>query len=111
MSDMRYDTDQLRDGGRTSRQASDQAQSAGNTISSAQVSAGPFGNVSPAGSLAGVLSQAQQHHARGAQTAAANRDVAGQRADVTAAAGDDLTAVTTTVARSGMARDVANGMS
>jgi hypothetical protein len=57
-----------------------------------------------------VLSEAQQHHARGAQTAAVNRDVAGQRADTTAAAGDDLTAVTTAAAQSGTAQNVANGM-
>jgi hypothetical protein len=110
MADMRYNSDQLREGGRISRQASDEADSAGTAVSGAPVAAGPFGDVSPAASLAGALAQAQQQHARGAQTAAANRDVAGQRADTTASAGDDLTAVTTAAAQSGTARSVADGM-
>lgn len=110
MSDMRYNTEELRQGGRISRQASDMADNAGTTVSGAPVSAGPFGNVSPAGSLAGVLSQAQQHHAQGARTASTNRDVAGDRADVTAGAGDDLVVVTTSVAYSGTSQSVASGM-
>ena len=110
MSDMSYNTEQLRQGGRISRQAGDRADAAGNAVSGAPVSAGPFGDVSPAGSLASVLSQAQQHHASGAQTAAANRNVAGQRADVTAAAGDDLVVVTAAAAQSGTAQSVATGM-
>jgi hypothetical protein len=110
MSDMRYNTEVLRHGGRISREASDMADTAGTTVSGAPVSAGPFGNVSPAGSLAGVLSQAQQHHAQGAQTASTNRDTAGDRADVTAAAGDDLVVVTTAAANSGAAQSVATGM-
>ena len=111
MPDMRYDSDQLREGGRHHREASDAADSAGQAVNSAQVSGGAFGNVAPAGSLAGALSQAQQAHAKGAQTAATNREVAGQRADTAAEAGDDLTAVTTSIANSGTARDVADGMS
>ena len=110
MSDMSYNTDQLREGGRISRQAGERADAAGSTVSGAPVAAGPFGNVSPAGSLASVLSQAQDHHARGAQTAAVNRNVAGQRADTTAAAGDDLVVVTTAAAQSGTAQSVAGGM-
>jgi hypothetical protein len=110
MSDMRYNTEQLRQGGRVSRQASDMADTASNTVAGASVSAGPFGNVTPAGSLAGVLTQAQQHHAQGARTASVNRDVAGTRADTTAQAGDDLVVVTTSAANSGAARQVATGM-
>jgi hypothetical protein len=111
MSDMSYNTEQLRQGGRISRQASDKADEAGAAVSGAPVSAGPFGNVGPAGSMASVLTQAQQHHAQSAQTAAANQDVAGERADTTAAAGDDLVVVTTAAANSGTARSVATGMS
>jgi hypothetical protein len=110
MSDMAYNTEVLRQGGRISRQASDMADSAGNTVSGASVSAGPFGNVAPAGSLAGALTQAQQHHAQGARTAATNRDVAGDRADVTAQAGDDLVVTTTVIANSGTSQSVAAGM-
>jgi hypothetical protein len=115
MPDIRYNTDHLRQGGRISRQASDEADSAGTAVSGAPVAAGPFGNVSSAASLASVLAQAQQNHAKGAHTAAVNRDVAGQRADTTAAAGDELTAVTTVVAQSGTAQSgtaqsVADGM-
>jgi hypothetical protein len=105
MPDMSYNTDQLREGGRTSRLAGDRAEAAASTVSGAPVAAGPFGNVSPAGPLASVLSQAQQHHTQGAHTAAANRNAAGQRADITAEAGDDLVLVTTAAAR-----NVANGM-
>jgi hypothetical protein len=110
MSDMRYNTEVLRQGGRVSRQASDMADTAGTTVNSAAVSAGPFGNVGPASSLAGVLTQAQQHHAQGAQTAAANRNVAGDRADTTAELGDEHVVVTTAVANSGVSQNVATGM-
>jgi hypothetical protein len=110
MSDMRYNTEVLRQGGRVSRQASDMADTAGNTVSSAAVSAGPFGNVAPAGSLAGALTVAQQHHAKGAQTASANRDVAGDRADSTAELGDNHVVVTTAIANSGVSQNVATGM-
>jgi hypothetical protein len=110
MSDMRYNSEVLRQGGRISRQASDMADTAGTTVNAAPVSASPFGNVSPAGSLAGVLTQAQQNHHKGAMTAATNRNTAGDRADVTATAGDDLVVVTTAAANSGVAQNVATGM-
>ncbi|MFB9239667.1 hypothetical protein ACFFWC_29750 [Plantactinospora siamensis] len=111
MADMRYDTDQLRQGGRISRQASDQAGTAGTIVTGTLVSARAFGDVGPAGALANVLEQAKADHAKGAQTAAGNTDVSGQRADTTANAGDDLTRTTTVAAQSGVSRQVADGMS
>ncbi|WP_433062469.1 hypothetical protein [Dactylosporangium sp. CS-033363] len=108
---MAYDTEQLRQGGKISRQASDQADQAGTTVNGTLVSAGAFGDVGPAGSLANVLDQAKAEHAKGAQGAAVNTDVSGQRADVTADAGDQLVQVTTVAAKSGVSQQVVDGMS
>lgn len=110
MTDMKYDTSTLRDGSRQNRQASDAADQAAAAVRKSPVAAGPFGNVTPAGSLAGVLSQAQSDHAKGAEDAATNRDTKALRVDKTADAGDELVVVTTAAAQSGTARDVANGM-
>jgi hypothetical protein len=110
VADMQYDTEQLRQGGRISRQASDQADTAGATVNGTVVSGSAFGDVSPAGALANVLDQAKAHHAKGAQTAMVNTDVSGQRADTTATAGDELVVVTTAAATSGVSKQVADGM-
>ncbi|MFI5913173.1 hypothetical protein [Dactylosporangium sp. NPDC051541] len=110
MADMQYDTEQLRQGGRISRQASQTAETAGQTVNGTLVSAGAFGDVGPAGALANVLDQAKAEHAKGATTASVNTDVSGQRADVTADAGDTLTQVTTVAAQNGVSQSVADGM-
>ena len=110
MADMSYDTETLRQGGRTSRQASAQADTAGQTVNGTLVSAGAFGDVGPAGALANVLDQAKAEHAKGAQSASVNTDVSGQRADTTAAAGDELVQVTTVAAQTGVSKSVADGM-
>ncbi|WP_433088140.1 hypothetical protein ACQP1P_19665 [Dactylosporangium sp. CA-052675] len=111
MADMAYDTETLRQGGRVSRQASAQADTAGSTVHGTLVSAGAFGDVGPAGALANVLDQAKAEHAKGAQTASQNTEVHGQRADTTADAGDTLTRTTTVAAQTGVSRSVVDGMS
>jgi len=47
---------------------------------------------------------------QGARTAATNRNTAGDRADVTADAGDDLVVSTTAIANTGTSQSVAAGM-
>lgn len=110
MPDMSYNTETLREGARGTRNAADAATDAGSTVAGTPVSAGPFGNVGPAGSLSGALGDAQQQHSRGANDAAANRDTKAVRIDRTAETGDELVVVTTTAANNGVSQGVADGM-
>lgn len=110
MPDMTYDSGDLRDGAAHDRQSSDAADSAARKLGGAAVTTYPFGNVPTAGSFVSALSQAQQHHVAGAQSASTARDSEGQRADTTADIGDELTTTTTAVANQGTVRSVAEGM-
>ncbi|SMD07204.1 hypothetical protein [Kibdelosporangium aridum] len=110
MSDMKYNTGELRDGARRSKQSADSAEEASNKLRGAQVSASPFGDVPIAASFAGALTQAQQDQAKGARSAGQGRDNKAARADAVANAGDDLTASTTQVANQAVVNDIANRM-
>ena len=111
MSQMKYDSGGLRDGGSKNRQSAEAADSAARTLGGVSVEAHPFGEVNNAGSFAGAVAQAHQHHITGATHASTQRTVEGRRADKTADLGDELTATTTTVANQAEVRRIADGMS
>ncbi|MCE7001604.1 DUF2563 family protein [Kibdelosporangium philippinense] len=107
---MKYDTGELRNGARRSRQSGDSAEEVSNKLRGASVSASPFGDVPIASSFAGALSQAQQDQAKGARSAGQGRDNKAARADSVANAGDDLTVTTTQVANQAVVNDIADRM-
>lgn len=111
MSDMKYDSGGLRDGASKNRQSGEAAAGAARTLSGVSVDAHPFGDVNNAGSFAGAVGEAHQHHIAGATNASTQRDIEGGRADKTATLGDELTSATTTVADQAAVRRVADGMS
>jgi hypothetical protein len=109
MADMKYDSGELRNSGSRSRKSSEAADAASRKLSGS--SAGnPFGNVSGAESLAGALTNAQTEHAKGARSAADDRDTQAERVDRTADLGDELTTVTTHIANKGAAQKIADQM-
>ncbi|RZS43094.1 hypothetical protein EV193_10270 [Herbihabitans rhizosphaerae] len=110
MSDMKYNTDQLRDSARSDRQASDAADAAGRGLGGASIGAGIFGDIDGGGGLAGALGSAQSDHVRAARAAATKADNQAGGTDQTAAAGDHLTAATTRIANQGTVNRVADGM-
>ncbi|EWM15215.1 hypothetical protein [Kutzneria sp. 744] len=109
MSDMKYDSGGLRDGASKNRQSGEAAAGAARTLSGVSVDAHPFGDVNNAGSFAGAVGEAHQHHIAGAPRFPS--DIEGGRADKTATLGDELTSATTTVADQAAVRRVADGMS
>jgi hypothetical protein len=111
MADMRYNTDDLRTGGKHADAAAQAAEEAASTLTSAQGGPSPFGNVTGADALHGAVGHAQHHHAINAQTTSKNMDIAAVRASGAAGLGDDNTDETTKLApRSAPAADVAKGM-
>ncbi|MFC0545000.1 DUF2563 family protein [Kutzneria chonburiensis] len=110
MSDLRYDSDGLRDGADRDRKSSAAADGVARKLGGESVTAHPFGDVATAGSFAAALGTAHEHHIQGATSAARDRDDQGQRADKTAQLGDELTTTTTTVANEAVVRSVADGM-
>lgn len=110
MSEMQYNTDELRTGGKHADAASESADEAKRNLQGAQ-GGSPFGNVNGGDALHGAVGTAQQHHGVNAQTASQNMDAAAVRARGTADLGDDNTAETTQLApRSEEAHTVAEGM-
>ncbi|MPQ97029.1 hypothetical protein GB931_03630 [Modestobacter sp. I12A-02628] len=106
-----YDSEGVRQGGRTAVQASDQEAAATATLSGATVPGGAFGGVSQAGGLAGALESARSAHAAAAQVTTANLQTQGDRAAATADLGDDNEAATTSLApRKAQAGAVSQGM-
>src|SRR5205823_8452265 len=111
MSDMQYNTDELRTGAKHADAASESADEAASTLRGSKGGGSPFGDVSGADALHGAVGTAQQHHAVNAQTTSENLGTAAVRAGGAADLGDDNTAETTQLApRSGPASSVAKGM-
>jgi hypothetical protein len=110
MSDMKYDSGGLRDGAAGDRKSSAAADGVARKLGGESVNAHPFGDVATAQSFAAALGAAHEHHIKGATTAARDRDAQGERADLTAELGDELTTTTTAVANEAVVRSVADGM-
>ena len=111
MADMRYNTDDLRTGGKHADAAAESAAEAAGTLKSSAAGGSPFGNVSGAAELHGAVGHAQQRHALSAETSSQNMSTAAVRANGTAALGDDNTDETTRLApRAERAGTVAKGM-
>jgi crotonobetainyl-CoA:carnitine CoA-transferase CaiB-like acyl-CoA transferase len=96
MSDMQYETGQLRGGGRVDRESAQSARTTEQALRSASISA--FGDVGNAARIAGQAVITQEAQAGGA--AAAHRDDQGGRSDSAASQGDSLAGDTTAIARS-----------
>ncbi|MDT4989005.1 MAG: hypothetical protein QOI74_3099 [Micromonosporaceae bacterium] len=111
MADLRYNTGDLRTGGKHADAAAESAGQAASTLKSSQGGGSPFGNVSGAAELHGAVGHAQQHHALSAETSSKNMSTAAVRASGTADLGDDNTDETTKLApRAQQAGTVAKGM-
>jgi hypothetical protein len=111
MSEMEYNTDELRTGGKHADAASESAENAKRDLQGAPAGGSPFGDVNGGDALHGAVGTAQQHHSMNAQTTGQNMDTAAVRARGTADLGDDNTAETTQLApRSEEAHSVAEGM-
>jgi hypothetical protein len=100
MSDMQYETGQLRDGGRVDRESAESARTTEAALRSASISASAFGDVGNAARIAGQAVVTQGAQADGAGAAAAHREDQGGRSDSAATQGDGLTAGSTAIARS-----------
>jgi hypothetical protein len=100
MSDMQYETGQLRGGGRVDRESAESARTTEQALRSASISASAFGDVGNAARIAGQAVITQEAQAGGAAAAAAHRDDQGGRSDSAASQGDSLAGDTTAIARS-----------
>ena len=111
MSEMEYNTDDLRTGAKHADAASASADEATRSLQGAQSSGSPFGNVAGADALHGAVGTAQQHHSVNAHITSENLSTAAVRATGTASLGDDNTEETAQLApRSEQAHSVAEGM-